>query len=99
MHESLEADLRNFAANDIPGPLGLHLRCLHDGLRISNTLLKDNAVYPNAHNACRMLCRPVILEREIRKRAIPHHEEGTSSPKKTRLSFNASFNQEIPQCM
>ena len=95
-YESLENDLRNFAANDIPFPLGLHLGCLDDGSGISNTLLKNNAVY---HNACRTLCRPVMLEREIRKRTISHHEEDTSSPKKTRLSFNASFNREIPQCV
>ena len=95
-YESLETDLGNFDANDIPFPLGLHLGCLDDGSGISNTLLKNNAVY---HNACRTHCRPVMLEREIRKRTIPHREEETMSPKKTRLSSNASFHREIPQCV
>ena len=95
-YESLETDLRNFAANDVPFPLGLHLGCLDDGSGISSTLLKNNAV---CHYACRTLCRPVMLEREIRKRTIPHREEETLSPKKTLLSINASFNREIPQCV
>ena len=43
VYEGLETDLRNFAANDIPFPPGLHLGCLDDGSGISNTLLKNNA--------------------------------------------------------
>ena len=97
-YQSLEEDLKIFAENDVTLPLGVNLNRLNDGSGIANTLLGNKAIH---HNGCRALFRQNMVQRELQKRQRNEHEsEGaTFTPKKTRLSFNASLDREKPQCV
>ena len=93
---TLENDLKNFVANDVPLPLGVNLECLDDGSGIAQTLLKNKAKY---HNGCRSLFRCNMMERELNKRKQEDNKETIVSPKKTRSSFNATLDRLCPQCV
>ncbi|MES9879449.1 MAG: hypothetical protein ABW185_01030 [Sedimenticola sp.] len=78
-------------------PEGISLSHLNEGTDgVAKTLLNHKAIY---HKGCRTKCNSSTFKRvstSKRHRASP---AATPSPKKTRSSFNASYDREIPECV
>ena len=95
-YQTLEDELKAFADDDIPLPLGVNLQCLDDGTGIASTMLKNEAKY---HNGCRGHFRSHNLQRVLKKRARKNSDGEDFSPKKTRSSFSASLDRKNIQCV
>ena len=89
-YDTLEKDITDFESiNALPD--GIKLTYLNDGSGIAKTLLANNALY---HKSCRSNCNGNMFKREGCKRVS--QSQTPTSPKKTRSSFNASFNRMVP---
>ena len=89
-YDTVEKDITDFESiNALPD--GIKLTYLNDGSGIAKTLLANNAQY---HKSCRSNCNGNMFKRESCKRVS--QSQTPPSPKKTRSSFNASFDRMVP---